>query len=75
MTRCGEIPPLWQICKNLIWFSANFKFTLPQFVWFGGKFHCCKWPNTENTIWSSGHTDWIKIWVYAFLGTKVKSEM
>ena len=21
-----------------------------------GKFHCCKRPNIENTIWSSGHT-------------------
>ena len=23
-------------------------------VW--ANFHCCKWPNFENTIWSSGHT-------------------
>ena len=29
---------------------------MAQFVWFWANFYCWKWPNIENTIWSSGHT-------------------
>ena len=63
VTRFGEIPPLWQIFKNL-WqyilglfgFGQCFQLTLAQFECFWANFHLCKWPNIENTIWSSGHT-------------------
>ena len=30
---------------------------LGLFVCFWAKFHRCKWPNIEKTIWPSGHTD------------------
>ena len=33
-------------------FGQNFQLTLVQFVSFWANFHCCKWPNIENTIWS-----------------------
>ena len=64
VTRFGEIPPLWKIFKNL-WkyiyglfgFGPSFHDTLAQFVCFWANFHYCKWPNIENTTWSSGHTD------------------
>ena len=63
VTRFGEIPPLWQIIKNL-WphiqglfgFGQSFQLTLSQFVCFWANFNCCKWQNIENTIWSSGQT-------------------
>ena len=57
MTRFGEIPPLWQIFKNiwqniegLIGFGQSFQLTLAQFGCFIAIFHCYKWPNIENTI-------------------------
>ena len=63
MTRFGKIPPLLPIFKNIwqyIWglfgFGQSFQLTLVQFVCFWANFHCWKWPNIENTIWSSGHT-------------------
>ena len=37
---------IWQSCKP----------TLGLFVCFWAKFHRCKWPNIEKTIWPSGHT-------------------
>ena len=46
VTRFGEIPPLWPIFKNL-WYNLYA---------FGANFHWWKWPNIENTIWSSDHT-------------------
>ena len=64
VTRYDEIPPLWQIFKN-IWqyiyglflFGQSFEFTFSQFKCFWANFHCWKWSNIENTIWSSGHTE------------------
>ena len=53
VTRFVEIQPLWQIFKNtwqFIWFWAKFSSHTGR-IW--AKFHCCKWPNIENTIW--GH--------------------
>ena len=47
---------MWQIISSLFGFGQSFQFTLTQFVCFWAIVHCCKWPNIENTIWSSGHT-------------------
>ena len=63
VTRFGEIPPLWQLFKSL-WqyisglfgFGQSFQIPLAQFVCLWTNFNCFKWPNIENTIWSSGHT-------------------
>ena len=63
VTRFGKIPPLWPIFKNL-WqyieslfgFGQSFLLSLVQFVCFWAHFHWRKWPNIEDTIWSSGHT-------------------
>ena len=51
MTRCG-ICPFWKVScgKNLNLFCANF-----LFYW--ENFHCCKLPNIELIIESSGHTE------------------
>ena len=59
------------ICLRFISFQAIFQLTLAQFVYFWANFHCCKWPNTENTTCSSGHTVRVPnklCWVYAKLG-------
>ena len=71
VTRFGEISPLWQIIKHL-WqyisglfgFGQSFQLTLAQFVCHWAHFQCWKWPNIENTIWSSGHTDGVGVNVY-----------
>ena len=58
-----QIPPLWQIFKNL-WqyikglfrFGESFKLTVAQFVCYWANFHFWKLPNIVNTTWSSCHT-------------------
>ena len=63
VTKFGENSPLWQIIKNL-WqyisglldFGQSFQLTLAQFVSYWVYFHCWKWPNIENALWSSGNT-------------------
>ena len=66
--QCG--PGLAKICH----LSKHFKFFgnfsrvflyLPQyfgdFLFYWANFHCCKWPNIEQIIYSSGHSDGIVI--------------
>ena len=50
----------WKIFGNIFkvfWFWPKFSTHFGTICMFLGKFHRCKWPNIENTIWSSGHTD------------------
>ena len=63
VTRFGEILPikqkfrnLWQHFKGLFDIWQSCEPTLGLFVCFWAKFHHCKWPNIEKTIWPSGHT-------------------
>ena len=59
VTRFGKIPPLWHIwptISGLFGFGQSFQLTLTQFECYRAHFHCWKWPNIENTIWTSGHT-------------------
>ena len=51
VSKFGEIPPLLQYIKGLFGFGQSFYLTLVQFECFWANFHCCKWPNIENTIW------------------------
>ena len=44
------------IYLRFIWVWAKFLTLVVTICMLSGKFHCCKWPNIENTIWSSGHT-------------------
>ena len=50
--QIAEIPPLWQIFKNLWqYIGQSFQLTLTQAICFGHIFIAvCKWPIIENTI-------------------------
>ena len=63
VTRFGEVSPLWHDFRKLwsfwkgsfgIW--QNFELTLVNFICCWAKFHCCKWPKIEQTIYPPGHT-------------------
>ena len=47
---------LWPFrrCVFSIW--QNFELILANFICYWANFNCCKWPNTEQTIYPSGHT-------------------
>ena len=61
MTRFGEIPPpsekFGPFLEGLFCVGQNVEPTWGKFLFFWAKFHCCIWPNIEQIIWSSGHTD------------------
>ena len=63
MTRFGVISPLrqnfnrpWQVLKGPLSIFQNFEHTLAITLCYWAKFQCCKWPNIERVIKSSGHT-------------------
>ena len=46
------------IFEGLISIWQNFVSTMATFVCYSASFHCCtQWPNIEQIIWPSGHTD------------------
>ena len=67
VTRFGEIPPLRQNFKNLRQFlrfslgsvGQNFEPTFANLFNYLANFHCSKWPNIEQIIKPSSHTDWL----------------
>ena len=64
MTRFGKIPTLRQnfqalrqFFEGLISVGQNFEPTLANLLYYLANFHCSKWPNIEQIIYPSGHTD------------------
>ena len=56
-TTLANISKYLAIYLRFIWFWAKFSTHIGIICMLLSKFHCWKWPNIENTIWSSGHTE------------------
>ena len=45
------------IFKCLFWYLQSFEPNVAICLPIWAQFHCCKWPNIEQTSWPSGHTE------------------
>ena len=48
---------LWQFSNGLLSIWPNSEYIVANLSYYWVNFRCCKWPNTEKVIQSSGHTD------------------